>query len=447
MINNENNLEGIISNFVRDFQSPTKDEKFFVQKEYERLDGILEGQIFQGGSYARFTAITPLNDLDVFWVLSEETDKTVSSDDLFFGALLDSLAKKLKQEYESQGVDVKTEAQVHSVKIEFINEDSDFTIDIVPARKLDEPNGFGDYLYEIPKDDAENKIKWVKTDPKGYIELAKRVNEKSSVFRKATKLLKAWKTSWKKKKNFGGVEFKFQSFHLELVVQKIIADNTEFEILDVADYFFKNISSFINEKQFVDRAGNGYVDDYLDELTKEEKRMIQVAARSAKILVDRIKIEKDKAEIIKLLHRIVAGEEFIEAYGYSVPDNKITSPAFHIFARKNNEPEGSRSGIIELDFNDEVRFRGDFLSNFNYSKVRISKYLYKVLNTGEEATKAKQSRGEISEGSTLNVPEKAVFKGVHFVECYAVNDQTKTVIAYAICSVVIGEKIIRTNFA
>ena len=56
-------------------------------------------------------------------------------------------------------------------------------------------------------------MKWIKTDPKGYREVAKQTNEKSLAFRLSTKLLKKWKRAWKNKKNFGTTKFKLKSFH------------------------------------------------------------------------------------------------------------------------------------------------------------------------------------------------------------------------------------------
>ena len=58
-----------------------------------------------------------------------------------------------------------------------------------------------------------SSMKWIKTDPKGYRQAAKQINEKSLAFRLSTKLLKKWKRAWKNKKNFGTAEFKLKSFH------------------------------------------------------------------------------------------------------------------------------------------------------------------------------------------------------------------------------------------
>lgn len=442
MTDNEKKLDSTISSFIRDFYSPTKEEKFFVQQEFERLNKILEGKIFQSGSYARFTAITPLNDLDVIWVLSEELKKQISSGDLNLNNILNDLAGKLEAEYKKIGIQIEATQQTRSVKIKFIDKKGDFTIDIVPARELGKFNDFGKPIYEIPEVNLQKNIEWIKTDPWGYIELAKIINNDSSNFRKTTKLLKAWKHAWKNKRNIKGTEFKLKSFHLELIVQKLISENSEMDVFGLAELFFRNVNGFISVKQFMDRARKQYVDDYIDELSEYEKKIIRLSARCALTLIEQIKNTDDEEELIKLSHRLVLGEEFIEAYGYKLAINNLTSPMFYISVVKNNETNDYKSGVIRLNKNDEVKFKGKFLSPASHTKSKITKYFYKVSNTGEQATRAKQLRGEINKNNTLNLNESAVFRGIHFVECFGVNEQARNVLAYAICTVVIDEDII-----
>jgi hypothetical protein len=438
MTNNHIKSENTVSSIIRDFYSPTKEEKEVVKLEYERLGEILEGKIFQSGSYARFTAITPLNDLDVIWVLSEKNKERIIAGELNLKDILDSLAVKLESEYKERGIKIKAVPQKHSVKIEFPEKESEFSIDVTPGRELKELNEFGYPLYKIPETDYDGNVSWVKTDPKGYIEIAKETNEETPNFRKATKLLKAWKRAWENKKNFRNVEFELKSFHLEIIVQDIIREYPDYTILDIVDFVFRNLGEIMKSKNYPDRAGNGYVDDYVDELTNEQRRMIGIASKSGVILMEK----NQKNNEADFIHKFASGEEFIEAYGYDIPVSKLTTPIFCIEAIKNDNLPSYKSGIIDLNNGDTARFKATFLPNFHHTRSKISKYFYKVTNNGRDALKAKQLRGEINLGSTLNSTESAVFRGTHFVECFGVNEQEKKVLAYAICTVVIDGDIV-----
>ena len=79
-INNHKN--SIISNFVRENCSPVRHERKFAQDEFYFLNKILIGSIFQSGSYARFTSISPLNDLDAQAEIVTDSDNDGLSDDM-----------------------------------------------------------------------------------------------------------------------------------------------------------------------------------------------------------------------------------------------------------------------------------------------------------------------------------------------------------------------------
>ena len=83
---------------------------------------------FQSGSYARFTAITPLNDLDVIWVFPEESKRQISSGDLNLNNILNDLVEKLEAEYKILGIKIKAKTQTRSVKIEFVDKEGDFIV-------------------------------------------------------------------------------------------------------------------------------------------------------------------------------------------------------------------------------------------------------------------------------------------------------------------------------
>ena len=62
---------------------------------------VLVGSIFQSGSYARFTSITPLNDLDVIWVISERLKKRIYCSEIKI-EIFRRFSSKNKYEYKSK---------------------------------------------------------------------------------------------------------------------------------------------------------------------------------------------------------------------------------------------------------------------------------------------------------------------------------------------------------
>ena len=202
----------ILSEFISQNLSPTYDERKEISKRYNELSGLLQGRNFQAGSYARYTAITPVHDLDVIWVLPEDTitenirksiSLKVSPDELEVKAILESLAKRLKEEYVKLGTNVNIKSQTHSVTIEFLENPHEFTIDVVPAVPTSKLNDFGDApIYLVPeiirdshsrrvlKYSNKKSILWIKSDPEGYIREAREADTKNNAGRKSTKFVK-----------------------------------------------------------------------------------------------------------------------------------------------------------------------------------------------------------------------------------------------------------------
>ena len=331
-------MDTVVDDFVRSHCSPTPEERDLAKKEYERLRVMLPGSMFQTGSYARFTAITPLNDLDVIWVMPAEARRMLERSLLTMDAAISDAATTLREEYRRAGRSVKITPQSHSIMIEFLDLDGDFSIDIVPAHELTEKNEFGQSLYRIPEvglmnrrqrqsfyesHDASIPMNWIKTDPRGYAEQACRTNELCGSFRKATKLLKKWKVAWKGKSNFRETEFTLKSFHIEIAIQHLVRTDPGLSTLSATERFLANIDAYLAKPQFKDRAQTAgeptrYIDQYVSDLDDEQRRMIRIAARSGVILIRRLREDKDEHQVEQWLHRLLSGEEFIEGYGFMV---------------------------------------------------------------------------------------------------------------------------------
>ncbi len=315
-------------NYAQKNLSPTGDERKFISKEWERVKSFLKGENFQSGSYARFTSITPVNDLDGIWVLPENlmvkvfNEKVVKKSttidpekDLQIHNIIEDLAKELEKKYKEEGVKVKVEPQSHSVGIYFSDKD-DFSIDIVPAIPTREDNEFGDVFFLVPEvllkshkarqkryksikeGTITEKIKWIKSDPKGYKENAKRLNDKNSDFRKAVKFTKRWKFNCKNQND----NFPLKSFHIEAIITSYFEENSNITCFEAVESFFRKLPTFLEKPNFPDRADEQqFTDEYINELSEMEKRLVLENKTKALEVIEKIKNEDFSDREIKEL--------------------------------------------------------------------------------------------------------------------------------------------------
>jgi len=287
-------INEIINTYVKENISPKDFEKKDVSNKYEDISKMLKGFNFQSGSFARFTSITPINDLDVIWelpedILSKKFDpsqvggKTIDPSDLDISDILEGLANKLKDEYGRIGVNVmKIVAREHSVSIFFGPTEDDFSIDVVPAI----PSGLNEYgqsIYWVPEIAKishsrrknmylnKEKIEWIKSDPRGYIKEAADLNNHNNNYRHVVKFCKKWK--WVVKQVYP--EIKFKSFHIEMLIKELFNRNLEINTLNGLLLFFSEIKNYLSEPKIKDRANNGkFIDDYVFAQSEESKNKL-----------------------------------------------------------------------------------------------------------------------------------------------------------------------------
>lgn len=432
MISSE--INKTIESYVRQNLSPKPEERDFITARYEELSKILEGESFQSGSYARFTSITPVNDLDVIWVLPPRfLEKAVEPQELDAANILKDLARKLEEEYEDLDLAVRIEPQSHSVGIFFGEADEEFSIDIVPAVPMGSTNEFGEDMYYVPeiarlsknkrirKYSSGEAIEWIKSDPKGYKKFAANINERNDSFRKAAKFLKKWK--WGCKKNFE--DFPLKSFHLELIVMSVFEEKQKLDSYEAIQYIFSNFENYLDEPHFRDRADSTkYIDEYLRELDEESKEKIKVFVKSGGIFLQMIEKSETAEEVVRLLQRLFSGEEFIEAHDViiAIDQNLTLKIDGWVRPKKKGSFRGywlkSKDGDVvwkrEIDF--------QMLEKSNLPQNVVLKW--KVRNTGEDAREKDSLRGEITEKHTRRTPELTLHRGVHYVECYAIQNNT-----------------------
>jgi len=258
---------------------PKINENKQISKHYNRISNLLEDNwyyCFRSWSYARWTAIHPVNDLDIICECDEnDVENFINSDKWKW--LYNILYKEYWDKY-------KVDFQSSSIWISFWPNDDDFWIDIVVALKDEQINNYWDNLYKVPKllfksrkerkEIYKNIINWVendkdylsliKSDPKWYKKELKEIKDENKNIIYATRLLKKWKWVIKNEYYWDSTKDKcFKSFHIEEVVKKTIKLNLKLELIDLLKETIKNFDLTI--ANIPDRADNSImIDSYID---------------------------------------------------------------------------------------------------------------------------------------------------------------------------------------
>lgn len=181
-----------------------KDERSQASRQHTNMRTELQKRLhvsdnFLSGSYARYTAIRPLNDIDIFLVLQETSTLHRRQAPR---VLLDALKQTLEETYSGK----KSTRQARSINIEFST--TGFAYDLVPAFIVEAD------IYSIPDCNAQS---WIRTNPKVHNELSIKANEAAG--KKLKPLLKAVKHA----KNHHKAPAR--SFHLEVLSWSILTSS------------------------------------------------------------------------------------------------------------------------------------------------------------------------------------------------------------------------------
>ncbi len=298
----------IIEEFIRKNLYPTEQERTHISERYNELKSIIPESrfhIFQSGSYARTTATTPVDDLDVI------CDSVNPSNDVSVLYDILTLAYRLKAK--------KIKKQNHSIGIYF-GEDEEFSIDVVPAKLATSfpKNEFGDYLYELPEFLNRSK-KWrtlelyqsntvLLSDPKWYIKEALKVDLSSNGnFKRAVKFVKKWNYAVSKSSLSSSFQ-SFKSFHLEEILKSYFIENTELSLTDALIRFYSEWANYLGRPSILDRADQNktlFIDSYVNDLSQEDRAKIIENLWTAKRLLNSILIQEDEVEIFRILKNII----------------------------------------------------------------------------------------------------------------------------------------------
>lgn len=271
-------LNNALNDFISNNFSPKPEDRTYISAKYEAVKAVIGNNVFQSGSYGRFTAIYPVHDLDVIYVCD---DPLLQNEPLRF---MQELKRKLGAA-NITGVKSIT-VQTHSVTIAFNDSATPFGIDIVPARELNELNEFNEPLYLVPEilmvnhekrqlrylEATTNPIDWVKSDPRGYIRAASQLNDSNSNFRHAVKLVKAWRHAAKRVHKDA---FKLKSFHVELIVTDYFLTHPNATTAEAVVESIGEIGTSLTVPSIPDRADRlSFIDEYVAKLTTVERQLI-----------------------------------------------------------------------------------------------------------------------------------------------------------------------------
>lgn len=297
-------LNTIINDYVSDRLSPPPEQRAYIKKKYGELKIFLNQSCFRSGSYARFTAINPVHDLDVIYIV----DPSVYDDPAGF-------MRQLKIDIEKSAITNIEEvtAQTHSLTITFTDSDTDFAIDVVPALDANEVNEFGQPIYIVPEILEANRyhrqqryalaatqpVEWIKSDPRGYIKAAIELNKITKNFRHGTKLGKGWRHACKVVYKD---DYRLKSFHFELMFDDYFTHHPDATTLDAVTDCMNRISTAIHAPQFRDRAdADKFIDQYITDLSDSEKRLLLELQTDACEIIDQLWSAADADEVRRLL--------------------------------------------------------------------------------------------------------------------------------------------------
>lgn len=425
----KNEFNQIIRDYAKNHLSPRPDERALVSDVYDAIKKAIGNSCLLVGSFARFTAITPLHDVDILFI-----DGNYDPNFLNPLLVLQRLQTLIRQRFVNPTTySIEVSLQSHSITISFQEHGKEvFAADIVPAYVSGLKNEFNDSIYYVPQilntnrrnrqklyETLSKQIKnesewWILSDPKGYIHATTMMNVDNNDFRKVSKFVKLWKH--KCKDSFP--DFKLKSFHIEQVVFNIFKQNIKIEMIDAIFRFFCKIPDIIRQPQIRDRADNTkFIDDYIAALSHEDKNKIMEARDKFLIDLEGMTRSQQVSSLLcgEFYSRACMTEEYLfdSGIGVFIEDDlefQIDGIVLPKDGFRGNWWLSSKGGVVEK--NRKIRF------TITENTTNADLYKWKVKNDNA----SQQPRGEITNHRTLNDPESTQYSGNHYVECYAISN-------------------------
>ncbi len=386
------------------------------------------------GSYKRHTAITDIKDVDIVVLTNFDIKSSENTPDKILRKLKNALTRYYKDSdntvYQRRSILVKD--PLHE-------ENTDITLDIIPAVLVDE----SDTTIYVP--DRELK-EWILSNPKKHIERTSKLNESSDEkFVPLVKMIKWWWKYQSKQKQSNVERPKPKGFWIECLV----VENFDNDRIEWADHFIAtltNISSkFAGVTGVPELIDPGLPNQSISSSTsfEEFQFFMNTVNESLKIAIN-AEAEQNEEVSSKLWQKIF-GEKF--PLGENVSSDKVyfKSTPFLLGDYSHREsirwPE-NKIYSVRIDAylytkDKKKRLRGinsdaHFLSTLSIlyraktNTLKPYKVYWQVVNTGSHAAREKELRGQIfpkdNEGAKLDQWESSLYTGRHWIECFIVKD-------------------------
>lgn len=418
-------INELLRTFARTQLSPSVDERELVTRLHAALRPVLENSCLLVGSFARFTAIHPLHDLDILYIQPATSPERRNP-----GAVLSALESRIRNEFANPTrYQFDVSKQSHSVTISLSEGGEEvFAVDVVPAYISEQKNEFGDDVYDVPEIARVNRrrrvalyeraalgkatIGWIRSDPRGYIRVAQSLNDQNDDFRKAVKIVKRWKHACCDQSD----AFKLKSFHVEQVITEAFRENPRLDIFGAVFKFFVEIGDVLFP-HIPDRAdASRLIDDYVRDLVGDERQLVFRGRDATMIHLESLEGSGNIAGALhgRFYQRCCQEEAYLFDQGI---------PVFL---------DGSRVLRIDGRVLPKPGFREYWLSEKQGRVGQERRVHFEVVRDGTGCSLKKwkvkncddcpQPRGEITDEHTRVDPESTKYIGQHYVECYAIEN-------------------------
>ena len=414
-------LAEIFKNYCNDIQNVEEEKRRWMNR-LESIAKRLNKKYYDStsekdhmlvvGSVGRDTAIRGVSDWDCIFELPQNVYKRFNNYEINGqSALLQEIKKELQKLYSKTVI--KGDGQV--VVISF----NDGVIELVPGFKQSDGN------YKYP--DSNEGGNWKITKPILEQDAAKIISDDTNYhYIYFCQLLRKWKNN---------IGFKFKGLLIDTLVKEFIdADETrkmvKFSdysdcIVDLFDFLSKEDA---NRSYWYALGSNQKI--YNDDNGKFIKK--------AKIYLNKLK-KLDSEEAVIETYREIFGRDFAKENlkaQYTAPHEEFAENKFNVDIYYNLKLEciitqsGFRPKLLteylskrwKLKANKQLEFKVSY-TNIPESLLAKVTWYWKVRNTGYEAKKRNNERGQIVVGG-MKKYEHTNFNGNHYVECYAVIQNT-----------------------